>query len=140
VAQAGSAVQRIQKALTEMNIQLGNVLSDLSGVSGMKIIGTILEGERDPWELSRFGSTGDQSYSGGSRQEFGRELARHPPDSAAAAHQTIAKAEPEVARSWSLHHNASSLVNLIFRLLAILSNVPPFGKALNSAPIWRCPF
>ena len=52
VAQAGSAVQRIQKALTEMNIQLGNVLSDLSGVSGMKIIGTILEGERDPWELA----------------------------------------------------------------------------------------
>jgi transposase len=52
VAQAGSAVQRIQKALTEMNIQLGNVLSDLSGVSGMKIIGTILEGERDPWKLA----------------------------------------------------------------------------------------
>src|SRR5215472_18981418 len=35
-----------------MNIQLGNVLSDLSGVSGMKIIGTILEGERDPWKLA----------------------------------------------------------------------------------------
>jgi transposase len=52
VAQACSAVQRIQKALTEMNIQLGNVLSDLSGVSGMKIIGTILEGERDPWKLA----------------------------------------------------------------------------------------
>jgi transposase len=52
VAAAGSAIQRIQKALTEMNIQLGNVLSDLSGVSGMKIIGAILEGERDPWELA----------------------------------------------------------------------------------------
>src|SRR6516164_10406994 len=52
VAQAGSAVQRIQKALTEMNIQLGNVLSDLSGVSGMKIIEAILEGKRDPWELA----------------------------------------------------------------------------------------
>src|SRR5215467_9744659 len=44
VAQAGSAVQRVQKVLTEMNIQLGNVLSDLSGVSGMKIIGAILKG------------------------------------------------------------------------------------------------
>jgi hypothetical protein len=52
VAAAGSAIQRMQKVLTEMNIQLGNVLSDLSGVSGMKIIGAILEGERDPWELA----------------------------------------------------------------------------------------
>ena len=52
VAEAGSAIQRMQKVLTEMNIQLGNVLSDLSGVSGMKIIGAILEGERDPWELA----------------------------------------------------------------------------------------
>jgi len=52
VAGAGSAIQRMQKVLTEMNIQLGNVLSDLSGVSGMKIIGAILEGEREPWELA----------------------------------------------------------------------------------------
>jgi transposase len=38
----------MQKVLTEMNVQLSNVLSDLSGMSGMKIIGAILEGERDP--------------------------------------------------------------------------------------------
>jgi transposase len=52
VAEAGSAVQRMQKALTEMNVQLSNVLSDLSGVSGMKIINAILEGERDPQVLA----------------------------------------------------------------------------------------
>ena len=52
MAEAGSAIQRMQKVLTEMNVQLGNVLSDLSGVSGMKIIEAILEGERDPWELA----------------------------------------------------------------------------------------
>src|SRR6267143_3706918 len=52
MAEAGSAIQRMQKALTEMKIQLRNVLSDLSGVSGMKIIGAILEGERDPWKLA----------------------------------------------------------------------------------------
>src|SRR5881628_1594786 len=52
VAEAGSVIQRMQKVLTEMNVQLSNVLSDLSGVSGMKIIGAILEGERDPWELA----------------------------------------------------------------------------------------
>ena len=52
VAEASSTIQRMQKVLTEMNVQLSNVLSDLSGVSGMKIIGAILEGERDPWKLA----------------------------------------------------------------------------------------
>jgi transposase len=52
VAEAGSVIQRMQKVLTEMNVQLSNVLSDLSGVSGMKIIGAILEGERNPWTLA----------------------------------------------------------------------------------------
>lgn len=47
VAEAGSAIQRIQKALTEINVQLGTVLSDLSGVSGMRILEAILEGERN---------------------------------------------------------------------------------------------
>src|SRR6266516_1804591 len=52
VAEASSAIQRMQKALTEMNIQLSNVLSDLSGVSGMSILKAILDGERDPWQLA----------------------------------------------------------------------------------------
>ncbi len=52
VAEASSAIQRMQKALTEMNIQLSNVLSDLSGVSGMSILKAILDGERDPWTLA----------------------------------------------------------------------------------------
>jgi transposase len=52
VADASSAIQRMQKALIEMNIQLSNVLSDISGVSGMSMIGAILEGERDPETLA----------------------------------------------------------------------------------------
>src|ERR1700732_3934177 len=35
-----------------MNIQLANVLSDISGKSGQAIIHAILEGERDPYELA----------------------------------------------------------------------------------------
>ena len=54
VAEASSVIQRMQKVLTEMNVQLSNVLSDVSGLSGMKIIGAILEGERDPWTLATF--------------------------------------------------------------------------------------
>jgi transposase len=52
VAEAASTIQRTQKVLTEMNVQLSNVLSDISGVSGMNIIGAILEGERDPWAMA----------------------------------------------------------------------------------------
>jgi transposase len=52
VAEASSVIQRMQKVLTEMNVQLSNVLSDLSGMSGMTIIGAILKGERDPWTLA----------------------------------------------------------------------------------------
>lgn len=54
VAEASSVIQRMQKVLTEMNVQLSNVLSDVSGMSGMKIIGAILEGERDPWKMATF--------------------------------------------------------------------------------------
>ena len=40
------------KALTKMNVQLANVISDISGVSGQAIIAAILEGERDPYKLA----------------------------------------------------------------------------------------
>ena len=52
IAAASSAIHCIQKALTEMNVQLGNVLSDLSGMSGMTILQAILGGERDPQTLA----------------------------------------------------------------------------------------
>ena len=54
VGEASSVIQRMQKVLTEMNVQLSNVLSDVSGLSGMRIIGAILGGERDPWKLATF--------------------------------------------------------------------------------------
>ena len=52
VAEAGTAIQRMQKVLTEMNLQRSNVLSDLSGVSGTKILDAIWKGQRDPWKLA----------------------------------------------------------------------------------------
>jgi transposase len=54
VRAAGRHIQRIQKAMTQMNIQLANVLSDVSGVTGQAIIKAILAGERDPHELAAF--------------------------------------------------------------------------------------
>ena len=52
VRSAGRHIQRIQKALTQMNIQLANVLSDVSGMTGQAIVKAILRGERDPHKLA----------------------------------------------------------------------------------------
>jgi transposase len=48
-----SHIQHIQKALQQMNVKLTNVLSDVTGATGMKIIRDILAGIRDPQQLSR---------------------------------------------------------------------------------------
>src|SRR5438309_6962164 len=54
VQSASRHILRIQKALTQMNLQLANVLSDISGVTGQAIIKAILAGERDPHKLAEF--------------------------------------------------------------------------------------
>lgn len=47
-------VNRMQKAFNEMNIQLHHVISDITGVTGMKIIKAIVAGERDANKLAEF--------------------------------------------------------------------------------------
>lgn len=51
---AGACILRVQKALTEMNIQLPTVVKDLGGVTGMKILRSIVAGERDGARLAEF--------------------------------------------------------------------------------------
>lgn len=46
-------VLRIQKVLTEMNLQLRNVITDITGTTGMAIIRAIIDGERDPVKLAK---------------------------------------------------------------------------------------
>jgi transposase len=50
---AAAHIQHMQKALTEMNLQLHKVISDITGVTGMRIIQAILDGERDPVKLAQ---------------------------------------------------------------------------------------
>jgi transposase len=49
---ASRQVLLMQKALTQMNLQLHNVISDITGVSGLAIIDAILLGECEPSKLS----------------------------------------------------------------------------------------
>jgi len=50
---AAQHVQHMQKALAEMNVKLTEVVSDIVGQTGMKIIKDIVRGKRDPLQLAK---------------------------------------------------------------------------------------
>lgn len=52
ISMASSHIQHMQKAFDLMNIKLHNVISQLHGVSGMRIVSAILDGERNPETLA----------------------------------------------------------------------------------------
>src|SRR4029077_7680254 len=70
VTGAATCVQRMQKALTQLNIQRGNVISDLSGVTGQLIVRAIVAGERDSWKLAELSHPRIQA----SRAEIAKSL------------------------------------------------------------------
>lgn len=51
---AAQHVQHMQKALEEMNVKLTEVVSDIVGQTGLKIIKAIVGGERDPLQLAKY--------------------------------------------------------------------------------------
>jgi transposase len=53
IGDASRCIQHMQKALTQMNVQLANVISDISGTTGQAILSAIVGGERDPRTLAK---------------------------------------------------------------------------------------
>ena len=53
VEYASHHVQHMQKALTQMNVKLQHVISDITGKTGMEIIEAIVGGQRDPVKLAQ---------------------------------------------------------------------------------------
>lgn len=51
IVMAGSHEQHMQKALDRMNLKVHDVISDLTGVSGLRMLEAILAGQRDPEAL-----------------------------------------------------------------------------------------
>jgi len=51
---AASHIQHMQKALMQMNVQLHHVVSDITGVTGMRIIRALVAGNHDPRDLAQF--------------------------------------------------------------------------------------
>ena len=54
VKSAARYVQHMQKALTQMNLQLHHVIGDITGDTGMRIIRAALQGERDAGILAEY--------------------------------------------------------------------------------------
>jgi transposase len=50
---AATHVQRMQKALVQMNLQLALVISDITGVTGLRIVRDIIAGQTDPHALAQ---------------------------------------------------------------------------------------
>jgi transposase len=53
VQMSAEHVQHMQKALTQMNVQLHHVISDITGLTGLAIVDALLNGERDPEKLAK---------------------------------------------------------------------------------------
>jgi transposase len=52
IQMAAEHVLHMQKSMEQMNLKLQHVISDITGVTGMRILNAILEGERDPHRLA----------------------------------------------------------------------------------------
>ena len=50
---AAQHIQHMQKSLTQMNLQIHHVISEITGVTGLAIVDAIIEGERDPAVLAK---------------------------------------------------------------------------------------
>ena len=54
IESASTYIQRMQKALVQMNLQLPLVVTDITGVTGMLILRAIVAGQRDPQRLAAY--------------------------------------------------------------------------------------
>jgi transposase len=61
VKDSASKILQMQKALDQMNIKLHKVVRYITGVTGMKIIRAILDGERDVYKLAQMKNKGIRS-------------------------------------------------------------------------------
>lgn len=102
-------ILHMQKALLQMNVQLSQAVSDITGVTGLKIIQAILEGERRPAQLAALREPGCKK----SVAEIGKALTgtwrtehlfvlKQSMEMFTCYSQQIAACDEEIARTYSL--------------------------------------
>jgi transposase len=80
-------IQHRQQALHQMHVQLTQVLTDITGVTGLAIIRAIVAGERDPVHLARF----REPQCASRKEDIAQALPGHyPPEHVFALKQALA--------------------------------------------------
>lgn len=69
ISLAAGQVQKMQQALERMNVKFHDVISDLTGVSGLKVVRAILEGQREPARLLALCDVQIQKHKAGAVKE-----------------------------------------------------------------------
>ena len=127
-----SHVQRIQKTLTEANIRLDSVISDIMGVNGRRMIEAIIEGVRDPGKLAALGdrrlkATRKELHDAlhGRLTEHHRFLLKLHLDQHDALEKTIRVIDAEVERRIArLDKQAKPAETPLSRLIELLVSIP----------------
>ena len=73
VAESADWLRRMQKSLDQMNVRVHRAVSDIDGVTGMKIVRAIAKGERDPVKLAQLRDWRCHK----SEEEIAKELTGH---------------------------------------------------------------
>jgi len=73
VAEAGDWLRRMQKSLDQMNVRVHRAVSDIDGVTGMRIVRAIVAGERKAHELAKL----RDRRCGKSEEEIAEQLSGH---------------------------------------------------------------
>jgi len=123
---AASQVQRMQQALERMNIKFHDVISDLVGASGLKVVRAILQGERDPAQLLGLCDPQIQKRKSAAVQESLRGCWR--PEHLFALRQAL--------ELWEyFHQKISECDRAIEAQLQQLADQPPAQGGLGSGPV-----
>jgi transposase len=132
VREQTSHVQRIQKTLTEANIRLDSVISDIMGVNGRRMIEAMIEGVRDPGKLAALGdrrlkATPKELYDAlhGRLTEHHRFLLKLHMDQYDALEKTIRVSDAEVEKRIArLDKQAKAAETPLSRLIELLVSIP----------------
>jgi hypothetical protein len=73
VSESGDWVRRMQKSLDQMNVRVHRAVSDLDGVTGMRIVRAIVDRERDARKLAQLGDSRCRQ----SEEEIAEQLTGH---------------------------------------------------------------
>ena len=132
VREQTSDVQRIQKTLTEANIRLDSVISDILGVNGRRIIEAMIEGVRDPGKLAALGDRRLKATPKELREALHGRLTEHHRfllkihlDQHDALEKTIRVIDAEVERRIArLDKEAKAAETPLSRLVELLVSIP----------------